>query len=73
MMNRHSDLAARADRIPFWLVLMCVSAVLWIALVKLVVPPIIESAFRGESLRVLNDIIEGRHVNPISYYLDTSR
>jgi hypothetical protein len=69
IMNRHSDLAARADRIRFWLVLMFVSAVLWIAFAKLVVPAIIESAYRGESLPLLNDMIEGRHVNPISYYL----
>ena len=33
----------------FLLVLMCVSAGLWIAFAKLVVPPIIESAYRGES------------------------
>ena len=37
----------------FLLVLMCVSAGLWIAFAKLVVPPIIESAYRGESLPAL--------------------
>jgi hypothetical protein len=47
-MNQLSDLAASAERIPFWLVLMGVSAVLWIAFAKLVVPPIIESAYCGE-------------------------
>ena len=56
-------------RIRFLLVLMCVSAGLWIAFAKLVVPPIIESAYRGESLPFLNNMITAQHVNPISYYL----
>ena len=53
----------------FLLVLMCVSAGLWIAFAKLVVPSIIESAYRGESLPFLNNMIKGQHENPISYYL----
>src|SRR5262245_8618973 len=69
-MNRHGDLAAKADRIPFWLVLMFVSAVLWIAFAKLIVPPIIEGVYRGESLQFLNGLITGRHENPVSYYLE---
>jgi hypothetical protein len=68
-MNRHSDLAARADRIPFWPVLMLVSAVLWIAFAKLVVPPIIASAYRGESLPFLNNMIKWQHIHSVDYYL----
>jgi predicted DCC family thiol-disulfide oxidoreductase YuxK len=56
-------------RIRFLLILLCVLAGLWIAFAKLVVPPIIESAYRGESLPFLNSIIKSQHVNPISHYL----
>jgi predicted DCC family thiol-disulfide oxidoreductase YuxK len=49
---------------------MCLSVVLWIILAKLIVPPIIESVYRGESLQVLNGLITGRHENPVSYYLE---
>jgi len=64
----------RIGRIRFLLVLICVSAGLWIAFAKLVVPPIIESAYRGESLSILNNMIkknmiQRQHENPISYYL----
>ena len=48
---------------------MCVLVGLWIAFAKLVVPPIIESAYHGESLPFLNKMITAQHVNPISYYL----
>jgi hypothetical protein len=58
-MNRHTESAATADRMSFWLVLMSVSVVLWIAFAKLVVQPIIESAYRGESLSIFNHVIEG--------------
>src|SRR5262245_5236762 len=68
-MNRHSDPATRADRISLWLVLMCVSVGLWIAFAKLVMPPIIESAYRGESLSLFNSIIEGRKFYPVEFYL----
>src|SRR5262245_48120973 len=49
---------------------MCISAVLWVAFAKLVVPPIIESAYRGDSLPFLNKMIQGQHENPMSYYLE---
>src|SRR5262245_52534337 len=48
---------------------MCVLAGLWIAFAKLVVPPIIESAYHGDSLPFLNKMITAQHVNPMSYYL----
>ena len=56
-------------RIPLLLLLMSISAVLWIAFAKLLVPPIIESAYRGESLPLLNNMIKWQHVNPLSHYL----
>jgi predicted DCC family thiol-disulfide oxidoreductase YuxK len=49
---------------------MCFSVVLWIIFAKLIVPPIIESVYRGESLQVLNGLITGRHENPVNYYLE---
>jgi predicted DCC family thiol-disulfide oxidoreductase YuxK len=69
-MNLHNDLVVRAGRIRFLLVLMCISPVLWIAFAKLVVPPLIESAYRGESLPIFNGMIQGQHGNPVGYYLD---
>ena len=66
-MNRHNNLVMRMGRIRLLLVLMCISLVLWIAFAKLVVPPIIESAYRGESLPVLNSIINGQHVHPVEF------
>jgi predicted DCC family thiol-disulfide oxidoreductase YuxK len=56
-------------RIRFLLVLMCVSAGLWIAFAKLVVPPVIESAYRGQSLPFLNGLIKGQYWNPVGHYL----
>ena len=44
-------------------------ALAWIVFSWLVVPAVIESAYRGESLPFLNDIISGRAVHPLGYYL----
>lgn len=41
----------------------------WFAFAQLVVPSIIESAYRGESLSFLNSIIEGRDIHPVDDYL----
>ena len=57
------------DRMRFPLLVCGVVAGLWLAFALVVVPPIIESAYRGESLPVLNGMIQGQHVNPITYYL----
>jgi predicted DCC family thiol-disulfide oxidoreductase YuxK len=45
----------------------CVLA--WMGLATLVVPALIESAYRGESLPALNAIIEGRGAFPVDHYL----
>ena len=59
----------RMDRIRLLLVLTCVSVALWIVFAKLIVPPVIESVYRGESWSFLNGLIQGQHVNPVGYYL----
>jgi predicted DCC family thiol-disulfide oxidoreductase YuxK len=69
-MNRVQNLFIKLGRIRFSLVLMVISLGLWVAFVKLVVPPLIESAYRGESLPVFNGLIHGQHVNPLGYYLE---
>jgi len=45
------------------------TALLWLACAKLAVPPLIESVYRGESLQVLNPLIQGQSQYPVSYYL----
>ena len=57
------------ERMRFPLLVCGVVAVLWLAFALVVVPPTIESAYRGESLPVLNGMIQGQHVNPVTYYL----
>jgi hypothetical protein len=57
-------------RIRLLLLLMCVSVVLWITFGKLIVPSLIENAYRGESLPVFNGLIQGQYVNPLGYYLE---
>jgi len=42
---------------------------LWIAFSQLLVPALIESAYRGESFPVLNRIISGQSTNTIEHYL----
>src|SRR5262249_40972587 len=51
------------------LVVTSISLVLLLIFVKLIVPLIIESAYPGESLPILNKIIEGRDTHPVSHYL----
>jgi hypothetical protein len=57
-------------RIRLLLLLLCISPVLWIAFAKLVVPPLIESAYRGESLLLLNNMIKGQQEHSLSYYFE---
>jgi len=56
-------------RFRLLLFLMVVSTAMWIAFATLAVPPIIESAYRGESFSFLNSMIQGQHINPVDYYL----
>src|SRR6266581_9326372 len=56
-------------RIPVLLILMVVSLSLWIVFAKLIVPPVIESAYRGESWSFLNRMILGQAEFSVSHYL----
>ena len=56
----------------FLLVLTCVFlglVGLWLAFAKLVVPPVIEAAYRGESFPVLNSLMAGRVTHSMDEYL----
>ena len=59
----------RESRIPLLLSLMVISLGFWIVCAKLVVPPVIESAYRGESWSFLNRLIRGQATHPVSEYL----
>jgi hypothetical protein len=56
-------------RIPLLLVLIVASLGLWIVVAKLVVPALIESAYRGESWSFLNRMISGQATHPVSEYI----
>jgi predicted DCC family thiol-disulfide oxidoreductase YuxK len=57
-----------AGHIRLLLVLMGVSLA-WIIFAKLIVPPVIESAYRGESWPFLNRMIHGQAVHSVHFYL----
>ena len=59
----------RGGRIRPLLVLMGISLGLWIVFATLVVPAVIESAYRGESWSFLNRMISGQATHPVSDYL----
>src|SRR5438270_2777004 len=50
------------------LVIMGLSLV-WVMFAKLIVPPVIESAYRGESWPFLNRVIHGQAVHSVHFYL----
>src|SRR5262245_39359760 len=50
-------------------VLMIISTGLWIIVAKVIVPAIIESAYRGESWSLLNRMIIGQATHPVNEYL----
>ncbi len=56
-------------RIRLLLGLMVLSVGLWTVFAKLVVPAVIESAYRGESWWFLNRMISGQATHPVSDYL----
>ena len=56
-------------RIPLLLTLMVISLGLWIVCAKLVVPAVIESAYRGESWSFLNSMIRGQATHSVSEYI----
>ena len=50
------------------LAIVCLGLV-WIALSKYAIPPLIESAYHGESLSIFNKMISGQASHPIGEYL----
>ncbi len=68
-MNPDGDLLLTMRRIRLPLVCMCLVLGLWIAFANLVVPSIIESAYRSESLPYLNALLTGRAAHPLGEYL----
>ena len=63
-MNRNNNRFITAGHIRLLLVLMGLSLV-WIVFAKLIVPPVIESAYRGESWPFLNRMILGQAEFPV--------
>src|SRR5215831_3259962 len=68
-MSQDLDSFSAVNRIRALLIIFGVILGLWIGFAKLVVPPVIESAYRGESLPVLNNLIEGQAIHPLEKYL----
>jgi hypothetical protein len=71
-MSPDGDLIMGMRRTRFFLMLTCVLLGLlglWIAFAKLVVPPVIESAYRGESFPILNSLMTGRATHSMHEYL----
>ena len=48
---------------------MVISLGLWIICAKLIAPPVIEGAYRGESWSFLNRMIQGQATHPVNEYL----
>src|SRR5947208_4912018 len=68
LVNRNNNRFMTAGHIRLLLVLMGLSLV-WIMFAKLIVPPVIESAYRGESWPFLNRMILGQAEFSVSHYL----
>ncbi len=68
-MNRSNNTFMKMGRIRLLLVLMGLSLGLWIVFAKLIVPFLIESAYRGESWSFLNRMILGQAEFSVSHYL----
>ncbi len=61
---------AEGRRFPFRLITAFILiAASWLAFSRFVVPAVIESAYRGESLAFLNSLISGQAIHPVEHYL----
>ena len=67
-MDRNNNCFLTARHIRLLLVLLGLSLA-WIIFAKLLVPPVIESAYRGESWPFLNRMIRGQAVHSVYFYL----
>src|SRR5215471_6301930 len=63
------SIAFGLGRTQLLLILSLASLGLWIAFARLAVPPLIESAYRGESFRLLNETIKEQAQYPVEHYL----
>jgi predicted DCC family thiol-disulfide oxidoreductase YuxK len=68
-LNHCRNIVMRVGRVRLLLLLMLLSLGLWLVGAKLVVPPVIESAYRGESWAFLNRMLSGQAVSPVHHYL----
>src|SRR5215472_2914717 len=68
-MSQDLDSFSAINRIRVLLIIFGVILGLWIGFAKLVVPPVIESAYRGESLPVLNSLIKGQATHSVDEYM----
>jgi predicted DCC family thiol-disulfide oxidoreductase YuxK len=69
LVNHGRNFVMRLGRTRLLLVFMGTSLGLWIVFAQLVVPLIIESAYRGESWWFFNRIISGQAAHPVGHYL----
>ncbi len=60
---------ARSHPLVLSLIALGAGLALWIAFARLVVPPLIERAYRGESLPIFNRMIRGQASVPVEHYL----
>ena len=67
--NAGEFLGATINRSYLLLALCFITATLWLVFAKFVVPPIIESVYRGESFSLLNNSIKGQAQFPVEHYL----
>ena len=68
-MNQDLDSFGAVNRVRVLLIIFGVLLALWIGCAKLVVPSVIESAYRGESLPVLNSLIKGQATHSVDEYI----
>ena len=64
-----SEFPGTEARRTYVLLALCgITTTLWLIFARFVVPPMIESAYRGESFAFLNSVIEGQTVHPAAFY-----
>src|ERR671925_190018 len=68
-LNHCRHVVMRVGRVRLLLILMLLSLGLWIVFGKLVVPSVIESAYRGQSWSFVNRLISGQAVHSVDHYL----
>jgi|CXWL01.1.fsa_nt_gi predicted DCC family thiol-disulfide oxidoreductase YuxK len=68
-MNSNGDLVLSIQRARAVIIAMVVALALWLIFANFVAPLVIESAYRGESIPVLNNLIKGHANHPVEEYL----